>query len=195
MCLPSLPPGTKGHGGVCGESFTTTVYSTIYLPAFVTPLGHYEYQVMPFGLSNSPVVFQGYMNKVFCEYLNRFVIYIVDILIYSTSLSEHHCHINLVLEKQRASAIPEVGEVRVSYHHCTFPWVHPQHVVQMDQRKVKKIDNWPLRTTETDTLSRLHSSFSEDLQPKTIVPTAMFVSPVRLFGLSMSRLPRKISLT
>lgn len=70
--------------------------------AFATPSGHYKYRVTPFKIFNSPAVFQGYMNRVFWEYLNRLVIvYIDDILIYSTSLSEHQRHVTLVLEKLR----------------------------------------------------------------------------------------------
>ncbi len=68
--------------------------------AFVTPSGHYEYRVMPYGLSNSPSIFQGYMNEVFREFLQQFVIvYIDDILIYSRNLAEHHLHVKQVLEK------------------------------------------------------------------------------------------------
>jgi len=52
---------------------------------------------MPFRLSSAPPVFQEYMNEVFWEYLNRFVvIYIDGILIYSPSLSEQQCHVYLV---------------------------------------------------------------------------------------------------
>lgn len=49
--------------------------------AFITPSGDYKYCVMPYGLANAPSVFQGVMNKVFREYLNKFLI--DDILIYS----------------------------------------------------------------------------------------------------------------
>ncbi|XP_016095613.1 RNA-directed DNA polymerase homolog [Sinocyclocheilus grahami] len=57
--------------------------------AFITLSGHYEYQVMQYGLANSPSVFQGFMNKVFREFLHRFVIlYIDDILKYFRNL---HC--------------------------------------------------------------------------------------------------------
>ncbi|XP_058606806.1 uncharacterized protein LOC131524081 [Onychostoma macrolepis] len=70
--------------------------------AFVTASGYYEYRVMPYGLSNSPSVFQGYMNEVFREFLQRFVIvYIDDILIYSRNLAEHRLHVKQVLEKLR----------------------------------------------------------------------------------------------
>ncbi len=69
---------------------------------FITPSGHYEYRVMPYGLSNSPSVFQGFMNEVFREFLHRFVIvYIDDILIYSRNLVEHRHHVLQVLLQLR----------------------------------------------------------------------------------------------
>ncbi|KAI5625501.1 hypothetical protein C0J50_15047 [Silurus asotus] len=42
--------------------------------AFITPSGHYEYRVMPYGLFISPAVFQGFMNEVLRPYLQRFVV-------------------------------------------------------------------------------------------------------------------------
>jgi len=58
--------------------------------AFNTPLGHFEYLVMPFGLSNAPAVFQALVNDVLRDFLNRFVfVYIDNILIFSKSLEEH----------------------------------------------------------------------------------------------------------
>jgi hypothetical protein len=51
---------------------------------FRTRYGHFEYSLMPFGLTNVPVVFQHMMNDIFREYLDPFVvIYLDDILIYS----------------------------------------------------------------------------------------------------------------
>lgn len=53
---------------------------------FITRYGHYEYLVIPFGVSNSPGVFMEYMNCIFHTYLDRFVVvFIDDILIYSKS--------------------------------------------------------------------------------------------------------------
>ncbi len=70
--------------------------------AFVTPTGHYEYLVMPYGLVNAPSVFQGYMNEVFRDYLHRFVlVYINDILVYSRNEAEHRLHISEVLQRLR----------------------------------------------------------------------------------------------
>ncbi|KAL0180321.1 hypothetical protein M9458_025763, partial [Cirrhinus mrigala] len=57
--------------------------------AFLTTREHYEYQVMPYGLANSPAVFQFFINEVFCDLLNKYVVaYIDGILINSKSEEE-----------------------------------------------------------------------------------------------------------
>ena len=59
--------------------------------AFRTRYGHCEYQVMLFGLSNTPTSFQGYINKILVERLNIFVIvYLDDILIYTENQGQGH---------------------------------------------------------------------------------------------------------
>jgi hypothetical protein len=68
--------------------------------AFVSRYGLYEYTVISFGLTNAPTYFMYLMNKVFIEYLNKFVVvFIDDILVYSRSEEEHGEHIRLVLHK------------------------------------------------------------------------------------------------
>jgi hypothetical protein len=67
--------------------------------AFVSMYRLYEFMVMSFGLTNVPVYFMYLMNKVFMEYLDKFVmVFIDDILDYSRSEEEH---IHLVLQKLR----------------------------------------------------------------------------------------------
>ncbi|GJS87677.1 putative reverse transcriptase domain-containing protein [Tanacetum coccineum] len=67
--------------------------------AFGTRYGHYEFQVMPFGLMNAPAVFMDLMNRVCKLYLDKFMIVFIDnILIYSKSKQEHKEHLKLILE-------------------------------------------------------------------------------------------------
>nr|CAE05256.2 OSJNBb0115I09.18 [Oryza sativa Japonica Group] len=70
--------------------------------AFTTRYGLYEFTVMSFGLTNAPAFFMNLMNKVFMEYLDKFVVvFIDDILVYSQSEEDHQHHLRLVLGKLR----------------------------------------------------------------------------------------------
>ncbi|GJT11415.1 putative reverse transcriptase domain-containing protein, partial [Tanacetum coccineum] len=66
---------------------------------FRTRYGHYEFQVMSFGLTDAPTVFMDLMNRVCKPYLDKFVIvFIDDILIYSKNKKEHEEHLKAILE-------------------------------------------------------------------------------------------------
>ena len=66
--------------------------------AFRSRYGHYEYVVMPFGVTNAPVVFIDNMNRIFRSFLDKFVVVFIDgILIYSRTQEEHAKHLRLVL--------------------------------------------------------------------------------------------------
>jgi hypothetical protein len=64
--------------------------------------------VVPFGLSNVPVVFMCLMNDVFREYLENFVIvFLNEILINSKSEEEHEHHLRMVLQVLRKHQLYE----------------------------------------------------------------------------------------
>jgi hypothetical protein len=68
--------------------------------AFTIRYGLYEFLVMSFGLTNAPTYFMNLMNKVFMEYLDRFVVvFIDDILVYSKNEEANEDHLRLVLQK------------------------------------------------------------------------------------------------
>lgn len=52
---------------------------------------------MPFWLVHAPAIFQNFMNEIFRDMLNHFIIYIDDILIYSQDMEEHIQHVTQVL--------------------------------------------------------------------------------------------------
>jgi hypothetical protein len=68
--------------------------------AFISRYGLYEYTVMSFVLTNAPTYFMYLMNKVFMEYIDKFVVVFIDnILVYSRSEEEHEERLCLVLQK------------------------------------------------------------------------------------------------
>jgi hypothetical protein len=66
--------------------------------AFRTRYGHFEFLVLPFGLTNAPTLFMDLMNRVFQPYLDKFVVvFIDDILVYFKSYEEHEQHLRQTL--------------------------------------------------------------------------------------------------
>ncbi|KAL2235714.1 UNVERIFIED_CONTAM: Retrovirus-related Pol polyprotein from transposon [Sesamum indicum] len=113
--------------------------------AFRTRYGHYEFVVMPFGLTNGPAAFMALMNKTLQPFLDQFVIvFIDDILIYSSSPEEHEQHLRTILQILRDR------QLYGKFSKCEF-WMEENaflgHVVskegvQPDPAKVKAILEW-----------------------------------------------------
>ncbi len=112
--------------------------------------GHYEYQVMPYRLTNSPAIFQSFINKIFQDLLNQFVVaYIADILIYSKSEAEHINHVKVVLSRLLENQLYVKAE-KCEFHvnQTLFLGYHiSHHGVKMDELKVQAVTECPQGTT------------------------------------------------
>ena len=74
----------------------------IHKTAIATPFGHFEWVVMGLGMTNAPSTFQTLMNDVFRTLLFDFVVvFLDDILVFSTSFDEHLRHLRAVFDVLR----------------------------------------------------------------------------------------------
>ncbi|KAL8093964.1 hypothetical protein AgCh_035734 [Apium graveolens] len=114
--------------------------------------------VMPFGVTNAPAVFMDLMNRVFRNYLDKFVIlFIDDILIYSRTEKEHEKYLRMVLQTLRKE------QLYAKFSKCEF-WLRRVsflgHVVSeegilVDPSKIEVIMNWERPKTVTEIRSFL----------------------------------------
>jgi hypothetical protein len=112
---------------------------------FITHYGLYEYTVISFGLTNAPAYFMYLVNKVFLEYLNKFVVVFIDnILIFFKNEDEHDKHLRMVLQKLREN------QLYVKLNKCEF-WLKEVlflgHIVSeggifVDPSKFKDVLSW-----------------------------------------------------
>jgi hypothetical protein len=132
--------------------------SDISKMAFSTRYGLYDFTVMLFGLTNAPAYFMNLMNKVFMEYLDRFVVvFINDILVYSKNDSDHEEHLWMVLKKLQDN------QLYAKYSKCEF-WIDEVpflgHIISnggilVDTAKVREIVAWKIPSTVTEIQSFL----------------------------------------
>jgi hypothetical protein len=100
---------------------------------------------MSFGLTNAPAYFMYLMNKVFMEYLDKFVVvFIDDILIFSKNEGNHDEHLRVVLQKLREN------QLYAKLTKCEF-WLKEVsflgHIISeggisVDPSKVKYVLSW-----------------------------------------------------
>jgi len=123
--------------------------------AFRTPLGLFEYMVVPFGLANAPAAFQSYINKTLREYLDVFVVvYLDDIVVYSSREEDHEGHVRKVLE-----ALVEAG-LYVKLSKCHFSAREIDFLgyrvstegISMEPSRVETILSWPEPQSKRDIL-------------------------------------------
>nr|GFB57800.1 reverse transcriptase domain-containing protein [Tanacetum cinerariifolium] len=121
--------------------------------AFRTRYGYYEFQVMPFCLTNAPAVFMDLMNRVCKPYLDKFlIVFIDDILIYSRNKEEHANHLRIFLELLRKE------KLYAKFSKCDL-WINIvqflRHVVDsqgihVDPANIEAVKNWVSPTTPTE---------------------------------------------
>ncbi|GJZ48733.1 putative reverse transcriptase domain-containing protein [Tanacetum coccineum] len=98
--------------------------------AFRTRYGHYEFQVMPYGLTNAPSVFMDLMNRVCKLFLDKFmIVFIEDILIYSKNKKEQKEHLKAILELLKKEEF---------------------QVIHVDPVKIESIKDWASPKTPTE---------------------------------------------
>ena len=126
--------------------------------AFRTRYGHYEFRVLPFGLTNAPATFMHLMQELFRPYLDDFVIvFLDDILIYSRDKASHAKHVRQVLDVLRKNKLYAKAskceffrtEVEFLGHRISSEGIHVM------QDKVRAIEEWPTPNSVKDVQSFL----------------------------------------
>ena len=117
--------------------------------AFRTRYGHYEFLVLPFGLTNAPATFMHLMHQALRPFLDDFVlVFLDDILIYSKTLEEHEQHVRRVLEALRKQKLyAKESKCEFFKHEVEFLGHRVgRDGVRMMEDKVQAIREWPTPT-------------------------------------------------
>jgi hypothetical protein len=128
----------------------------IHKTAFQTRYGHYEFVVVPFGLTNALATFMCLMNNVLNKFLDKFVLVFINaILIYSKNREEHEEHLRLVLQVLREH------QLYAKFSKCNFfqkkihylGHVLSKEGVAVDAHKIRSIMEWTTPKDVSDIIS------------------------------------------
>ena len=116
-----------------------------YLTAFRTKYGHFEYNVMPFGLKNAPGIFQAFINHVFGDLIDIGLLgYIDDLLIYSKSHEEHFSMLREVFTRLKENGL-KANPKKCSFYQSKIQFLGHEissEGVSMDPAKLESILEW-----------------------------------------------------
>lgn len=126
--------------------------------AFTVENGHYEYVRLPFGLRNSPAIFQKMMDQILIQYLHKFCfVYMDDIVIFSKSLQEHLQHLKLILDELRKYNL-KIQLDKSEFLRKEVPFlghiITPEGI-KPNSDKIKAIIKYPIPCTQTEVKSYL----------------------------------------
>ncbi|KAL6316353.1 hypothetical protein AAG906_017990 [Vitis piasezkii] len=143
-----------------------------YKTAFVVPFGHYEWNVMPFGLKNAPSEFQNIMNEIFNQFSDFIIVYIDDVLIYSDSAEQHWKHLNRFIETVKNNGLSLSAtkislfqtKVRFLGHHIHQGTFTPiQRSIEIHKIMAPKTEKQSLK--KSSFYMKPHSVLSEKFKP------------------------------
>lgn len=119
--------------------------------SFVTPCGQYEYLKMPFGLKNAPAVFQRFINNILKDFIikREIVVYMDDILIASSSISEHEELLGRVLYRIATNGLElQLNKCLFLHKELEFlGYIVSAEGIKPGRRKVEDILRYPVPTS------------------------------------------------
>jgi hypothetical protein len=118
-----------------------------------TAFSHYEYQVLPFGLTNAPTTFQSAINYTIRPLLDRTAMCYLDvILIFSKTLEEHKKYIKEVLDTLHVHNLSVNGEKREFYKYETvfLGYLISPGEIRMEPLKIDTVTKWPIPMNVTE---------------------------------------------
>ena len=110
-----------------------------------TRYGHYEFLVVPMGLTNAPATFQAYINKALCGLVDDFcIVYLDDILIFSKTKEEHDQHLQSVCQRLRNSELyAKPSKCQFYQQEIEFlGFIISTKGIQMDPKRIETIKEW-----------------------------------------------------
>ena len=115
--------------------------------AFRTRYGHFEYTVVPFGLTNAPAAFQAYINRALTGLVDIYcIVYLDDILIFSEDEKEHVKHVKEVLKRLKEHQL--YVNLRKSTFHSDrteyLGYIVTPDGISIDKTRISAITNWPI---------------------------------------------------
>jgi hypothetical protein len=126
--------------------------------AFRTRYGHFEWTVLPMGLTNAPATFQHLMNKTFRQFLDRCVlVFLDDIVVYSRTLDDHLRDVRAVLQQLAAAGLyAKQSKCDLFMHEIEFLGHHVgRNGLRVMADKVQAVQDWPAPRNAGDVRSFL----------------------------------------